>query len=71
MQDWQKRVVEEQLELAERVERLEAFTKTAQFKGLDRYERELLRCQLLHMEIYLLTLNNRIAHFIREGKDGE
>lgn len=60
---WQQRVMDEKEELDIKIQKLKEFRESEVFVALDRYERDLLKCQQLHMEIYALILENRVKHF--------
>jgi hypothetical protein len=59
----QQRVVDEQKELAGRIERLTSFTTGPVFAGLPEAERSRLSRQLYHMEQYDRALLERIGAF--------
>ena len=67
MQLHEIRVVEEQTDLAGKVERLEAFIGTPVYHGLSHAQQFLLRKQLLAMREYLDVLDARIALFATPG----
>jgi len=60
----QQRVIDERNELAERLEKLEAFLHTDVYNNLNSAEQNLLDCQKIAMTQYLSTLNERIGIFI-------
>lgn len=64
MEPYQERVLAERAELAGRLEKLQAFMNAPAFwLKLDDGERARLRRQRLHMEGYLIVLDERIAAF--------
>lgn len=63
MEAHQERVIAEKKELDERSEKLEQFTLTDTFEGLDGAERERLSRQLEVMGEYSEILGERIANF--------
>lgn len=60
MSDFKTRLTEEQSQLAERVEKLEAFLQTSNADNIDKVQRTLLDVQLPAMKTYLTVLNERI-----------
>lgn len=62
-QPYQRRVVVEAFDLQEKTDKLKAFLATPQFQGLDEAEQNRLRVQLTGMEVYLETLDRRLAVF--------
>lgn len=70
MQAHQERVVQEQLELAAKLLKLEEFAKGEVFAGLDLGERNRLFRQRHHMTQYLLVLNERISAFYDQTTAG-
>ncbi len=65
LQPWQERVVEEKEQLAERLEKLNAFLVTEKCLALPFEERTLLARQALVMAQYLDILLDRIEVFFR------
>ena len=63
LEDWQQRVVDEQSELFDRLEKLIEFTQTEQFKKLPANKREQLVQQAHHMNAYNDILTARIEAF--------
>jgi len=63
MEDYQKRVVAEKMELDERLEKLSDFIRGNIFSGLDADEKNRLRYQLLAMQLYSNILSDRIVAF--------
>jgi hypothetical protein len=63
LQAHQQRVVAEQKELFDRIQKLTAFTNGAMWGQIDRAERERLKRQLTAMEQYDAVLLERIAAF--------
>ena len=63
LQPWQERVVEEKEQLAERLEKLNAFLVSQACLSLPFDDRCLLARQLFAMEQYLDILLDRIARF--------
>ena len=63
MQDFQQRVITEENELSEKLEKLVAFLATDIFESLPLDEQERLEIQLHHMDGYQSALKNRIAAF--------
>lgn len=63
MQAHQERVVVEQTELQDKVDKLYKFTVGDLFKGLDRAEQDRLSQQLQHMIDYNRVLLERITAF--------
>lgn len=63
MQDWQQRVVEEKMELCQRLEKLRQFRTTAEFAGLEKDDRNLMEQQVAYMQEYVDILGRRIARF--------
>lgn len=66
-QPHQRRVVVEAFDLQEKTDKLKAFLTTPQFQGLDEAEQNRLRVQLTGMEVYLETLDRRLAAFETQG----
>ncbi len=68
MKEYQKRVVEERMALAEKVKGLESFIKNSdEFKYLRASNATLLQYQLSCMKEYLSILETRIEIFSRES----
>ena len=63
MQPHQQRVIDEQFELDQKLEKLTAFFKTQIFSDLDIEEQCRLRAQAYHMNEYSKTLGERISKF--------
>jgi len=63
LQPHQQRVVEESQELLGRIERLQAFTDSPVFTGLDSAERDRLLRQMSAMADYATVLAERINAF--------
>jgi|DEB19_MinimDraft_2_1074335.scaffolds.fasta_scaffold25574_2 hypothetical protein len=63
LQPHQQRVVEESQELLGRIERLQAFTDSPVFAGLDSAERDRLLRQMSAMADYATVLAERINAF--------
>lgn len=63
LEDWQERVVDEQSELFERLEKLVEFTCSEQFKSLPVDKQEQLVQQAHHMNAYNDILTARIEAF--------
>lgn len=59
MSDFKTRLTQEQSELSERVENLEAFLQTSKSDEIDPIQRTLLDIQLPAMKTYLTILNER------------
>lgn len=65
MEPWQQRVVDEQLQLAVKIEALEKFLTTpSQIDRLDTVNQRLLNEQLAAMHTYNNILRNRINRFV-------
>lgn len=64
MQEHQKRVVEEKVELDTKLTKLSAFFQNTFFVGLDSAEQERLRRQYDAMLNYSVILGERIAAFV-------
>ena len=64
MEEWQKRVMTECLELDTRLKKLESFINNdINFKHLNLYEQQRLRDQHYHMSGYSKILHERMIHF--------
>lgn len=63
MQPHQQRVIDEKVELGEKLEKLLSFIQTDFYKNLPEAERELLFYQSEVMEDYFKTLEQRIELF--------
>lgn len=63
MKLYQQRVLEEKAQVDERLEKLLAFIKGDEFKGIDEHEKMLLRMQADSMWNYSYTLGARIKRF--------
>jgi len=61
MEQYQLRVVAEEMELSERLERLRAFIEDAKFRNLPFAEQERMGKQLRAMDTYQEALRERIA----------
>ncbi|MNF98534.1 hypothetical protein D3C84_813960 [compost metagenome] len=59
----QQRVVAEEEQLADRIQKLETFLATPLYAGLPEDERQLLKMQADAMVLYLGILNTRTAKF--------
>ena len=59
----QNRVIVERIQLADKVNKLEAFVLDEGFRKLPSNERELLNEQLEHMAMYLRVLDQRVGAF--------
>lgn len=66
LQPHELRVVVEAAELADKIEKLQAFGKTALYAGLPAEERSRLIAQLGAMELYRDVLQERIANFPKQ-----
>ena len=60
MSDFIQRVVTEKSELDEKIAKLEAFTKSDAFNGIDDVQRGLLKIQLNAMATYSQVLEERL-----------
>lgn len=60
---YQCRVIEEKMDLAEKVEKLGFFLEGNVFKTLNNDEKLRMQQQLIFMELYLKVLKDRIASF--------
>lgn len=63
MQPHEQRVVDEQVELERKLQKLGEFTKTSTFELLASEDKSLLRAQLEVMRTYSFILGLRIARF--------
>lgn len=63
MEDFQKRLKNETLELADKVNKLHDFMKTKKFYNLSREEKDLLYEQESAMMIYLKILGKRCEYY--------
>ncbi len=63
MEDYQERVIDEQEELSNRVERLSDFIGSTGYRDLEKQDRGLLGVQLIAMNEYNAVLLQRIARF--------
>lgn len=63
MENWQRRVVEEHIELTTKLEKLNAFIDTNEFNSLPHIDRRYMTMQSLAMAQYLLVLDSRITRF--------
>jgi hypothetical protein len=63
MQAFQERVIQEQKELEEKLDKLTDFLQTDTFLNLEEKDRELLLAQHTHMVAYNTTLALRIKRF--------
>jgi len=61
MSDFKSRLITEQSELAEKIEKLSSFLGGNNFKSIDPKQQELLRKQLLVMNEYESILSERIS----------
>ena len=59
----QQRVVDEKTQLSEKLDKLETFTGTGVFAGLDPAEQSRLQRQFLIMQLYEQVLAERISAF--------
>lgn len=66
MQPHELRVHAEKQDLADKVEKLDAFIKGVTFIGLDDFDKQLLRTQLAVMESYGRILDLRTRRFTTE-----
>lgn len=66
MEDWQKRVVEEQTDLADKLDKLVAFTTGPAFEKLDSGMQDLMVQQASFMNGYNEVLKIRISTFPAE-----
>ena len=69
LQPHQQRVVAEKAELDERLNKLQAFTKTPNYGQISQAERNRLAVQETHMTAYSNVLGERIAAFT-SGAEG-
>lgn len=63
MEDWQKRVIQEQKELDEKRDKLDKFLVSSNFFALDSDVQKLMRQQSQAMEKYSSILRRRIVKF--------
>ena len=63
MLPYQKRVVDEKVDLDDKIMKLMQFMMTGLFDRLDNGEKSRLRIQLSAMKTYSTALGERIAHF--------
>ncbi len=63
MKDYQKRVVEEQISLAEKIEKLRIFLASKEIKSVPMIEQADLYRQFAVMADYIMILNRRIERF--------
>lgn len=63
MEEYQKRVIDEQIELNLKIPKLEEFIETSTFLNLSSFEKFLLSMQLYHMQQYNRILDARIILF--------
>lgn len=64
MNTFKDRLIEEKAQLNEKIEKLESFTLTDNFKKIEAVQISLLRAQLLAMKTYNQILAERIAWLI-------
>lgn len=62
-EDWQKRVIDEKIELDKKISKLSIFVETEVFKNLEMTDKKLLEDQLFHMSEYSYCLWERIKRF--------
>lgn len=60
MSDFLQRLSDEKSELDEKISKLESFTKTDAFNGIDNVQRGLLKIQLNAMATYSQVLDERL-----------
>lgn len=65
LNEWQQRVVVEKMDLDRRIEALQKFMGSENFKRTDEEQRSLLAKQLIQMKLYSRTLAQRLAIFRR------
>jgi hypothetical protein len=65
MQAHQQRVIQEEADLSDKIDRLIVFTKQSVFESLPQSEQNLLREQLDYMTQYHDVLKRRIQTFLR------
>ena len=63
METWQKRVLEETHDLAEKIVKLSTYMASDDFDDLDTYSKQLLGAQRIVMGQYHEILRQRIEHF--------
>jgi len=63
MEAFQERVVQERINLDEKITKLNGFMRSSTFTSLDEYEQERLRRQYEAMITYSSILMERISHF--------
>jgi hypothetical protein len=63
MEDFQKRLKNETLELADKVNKLHDFMKTKKFYNLSRIEKDFLYEQETAMMLYLQTIGKRCEYY--------
>jgi hypothetical protein len=63
---YQQRMLDEQAQLEERLQKLQAFVNTQAFQQLEIEDRELLLLQLIAMRDYASVLGRRINVFMRQ-----
>ena len=64
------RLIEEERQLDEKIEKLDAFTKSDAFKGIDIIQQSLLSVQVLAMVTYSRCLNERLKAMNAYASDG-
>jgi hypothetical protein len=69
--DWQKRVIDEKIELDKKIEKIQAFMKSDEFDNLSVTERALIHKQWVHMCYYSEALNDRMTLFMDNNKEIE
>ncbi len=60
MSDFKSRLLDEELELKNKTEKLDAFMQSENFKGIKEFQQTMLTIQLSAMTTYLQCLNARI-----------
>ena len=60
MSDFMERLIEEKNQLDEKIAKLDVFTKSDAFNGIDNVQRGLLRVQLNAMRTYSQVLDERL-----------
>lgn len=63
MEAYQVRVIQERIDLYEKITKLDGFMRSSTFTSLDEYEQERLRRQYEAMITYSSILKERISHF--------
>lgn len=58
--EWQARLIDETVELKDKINKLQDYMRTKKFYELDRPHKDLLYLQLQHMINYLQTLGKRL-----------